>query len=244
MRFRQNFPITNKPLHFYAPNPYKGKRIGIDEDSINNVDALLGIANRYELTKNNIYVLYGLQYYFRPSTATVPNILVNAEDSEGKSSAELVHRVRNLGGMTWAQVAEIFNVSSRAVFGWASGRSISSAHHQHLGDVFATLKHIDRGSAEENINLLLGNYHEGRSYFELLKANQCDLVRVIAGKGVNRPSLDMHLTEDAKKYNAPTHFGRSFELSTHGENVEIVSTQKSKVRRVKDWEVKHHEDTD
>lgn len=168
--------------------------------------------------------------------------MIHVEDNESKSPAELVHGVRNLSGMTWVQIAEIFGVSSRAVFGWASGRSISSAHHQHLGDLFTTLKYIDRGSAEENINLLLSNYDEGRTYFELLKANQCDQVKMVVGKGINRPSFDKQLTEEAKKHNAPKHFGRSFEQSANEKDVEIVLPRKTKVRQIKDWEIKHHEE--
>ncbi|MYB35578.1 MAG: helix-turn-helix domain-containing protein [Gammaproteobacteria bacterium] len=243
MRFLPNIPVTNKPLYMYAPNPYKDRQIGIDRENTKNVDALLGLSNRYEFTKDSAYVLCQFQQYFKPSTTTVPKILVYSEDNESKSPAELVHSVRNLSGMTWAQVAEIFGVSSRAVYGWASGRAISSAHHQHLGDVFATLKHIDRGSAEENINLLLSNYHEGRTFFELLKANQCDQVKAIAGKGVNRPPFGKYLTEEAKKYNAPIHFGRSFEQSTNEQDAEITLTQESKAQQIESWEIKHHEGT-
>ena len=208
--------------------------IGSDMEQVRAVEAPFWIIPKYVLSERNVSCVYKKQQFFLPSTANVTPISIIVVDApEIRSPSELVQAIRNLGGMTWAQVAEIFSVSLRAVFDWAAGKPVSARHRQHLGNVFATLEYIDRGSAEENMNLLMSKSEKGITCFELLKNDQCDLIRDIAGEGPKRPSFKETLSEDAKKYNAPIHFGHSIENALIDEDVEIVVAEGPKVRRVK-----------
>ena len=207
-------------------------------DQVPDVAAPFSAIRKYVLNRKDASSFSRRQQLLLSSTANVVRIVVHVEDEEVNapevySPSELVQSVRRLGGMTWAQVAEIFDVSLRAVFDWAAGKTVAGQHHRHLGNVFATLEYIDRGSAEENINLLMGTNQDGKTCFELLKIDQCDSVRDIAGEGVKRPSYKKRLSEEAISYNAPTHFGHSIEEPLIDEDVEIVLTEAPKVRRVK-----------
>ena len=79
----------------------------------------------------------------------------------------------------------------------------------------------------------MGMSQDGMTVFEMLKNNQCNLVREIAGRGSKRPAYNKKLSEEAVAYNAPTHFGLSIEESLIEEDEEIALTETPKVRRVK-----------
>ena len=74
---------------------------------------------------------------------------------------------------------------------------------------------------------------DGITCFELLKTDQCERVRAIAGEGPKRPSHKKKLSQEAVDYNAPMHFGRSMEESLIDEDVEIVLIGDPKISRVK-----------
>ena len=212
--------------------------IEFDTEQAPDVAAPFWAIPKYVLRQKDAYSVCRKQQLFLSSTASVARILVHVADEEANtpesySPLELVQGVRHLGGMTWAQVAEVFSVSLRAVFDWAAGKAVAARHRQHLGNVFATLEYIDRGSAEENINLLMSASQNGITCFELLKKDQCDLVRGIAREGPKRLSYRKKLSEEAIDYNAPIHFGHSIEEFLIDEDVEVVLAEEPKVRRAK-----------
>ena len=238
MRPMQGSQIDVPTNYLFPTNAVITDRSEFTTDQVPNVAAPFSEYRKYVLNLKEAFSFNRKQQLLLPSTASVVRIVVHVMDEEvsnpeSRSSSELVQGVRFLGGMTWAQVAEIFDVSLRAVFDWAAGKTVAGQHHRHLGNVFATLEYIDRGSAEENINLLMGKSQGGVTCFELLKKDQCDLVRDIVGEGLKRPSYKKKLSEEAEKYNAPTHFGHSIEESLFDEDVEIVLTEAPKVHRLK-----------
>lgn len=234
MRYEKDDSMAVAAMSLFGGQAITECLIQPDMEHMRAVETPFWVIPKYVLSERNVVCIYKKQQYLSPSTATVMPISVNVVDApEIHSPSELVQAIRYLCGMTWAQVAEIFSVSLRAVFDWAAGKPVSPRHHEHLGNVFATLEYIDRGSAEENMNLLMSKSQEGITCFQLLKNDQCDLIRDIAGEGPKRPSFKADLSEDAKKYNAPIHFGHSIENALNDEDMEIVVTGGPKIRRVK-----------
>ncbi len=225
-------------MYLFPTNAVTNNRSEFTTDQVPDVAAPYSEYRKYVLNRKDAFSFSRKQQLLFSSTANVVGIVVHVMDEEesnpeSRSPSELVQGVRFLGGMTWAQVADLFDVSLRAVFDWAAGKTVAGQHHQHLGNVFSTLEYIDRGSAEENINLLMGASQDGMTCFELLKKDQCDRVRNIVGEGLKRTSYKKKLSAEAEKYNAPTHFGHSIEEWSIDEDVEIALTEAPKVRRVK-----------
>ncbi|WP_209508273.1 hypothetical protein [Ruegeria sp. HKCCSP335] len=172
------------------------------------------------------------EQYFESSSASASAVLVTVESAD-QSPAELVQEFKRLSGLTWAQVAHVFEVSSRAPFDWASGKPVNAKNHEKLASAVAAIRFIDRGASEENRNLLLSEAVDGQTYLNLLQSAEFERVREIAGKGDGRPSFGQKLTAEASKFNAPRHFGANMEDVATGDDSEILPVSKPKLRRAK-----------
>jgi DNA-binding transcriptional regulator YiaG len=100
-----------------------------------------------------------------------------------KSTQQAVNELRKLSGLTWEQIATLFNVSRRSVHFWASGEALSSANEEKLNRTLDTVEYISRGSASSNRSLLMGIADDGKSYLELLAAGEFDRVKHLLGAG-------------------------------------------------------------
>jgi DNA-binding transcriptional regulator YiaG len=100
-----------------------------------------------------------------------------------KSTQQAVNKLRKLSGLTWEQIATLFNVSRRSVHFWASGEALSSANEEKLNRTLDTVEYISRGSASSNRSLLMGIADDGKSYLELLAAGEFDRVKHLLGAG-------------------------------------------------------------
>jgi transcriptional regulator with XRE-family HTH domain len=111
-----------------------------------------------------------------------------------KSLGEL----RRLSGLTWEQLAKLFNVSRRSLHFWASGQPLSPFNEGQLNRLLGTLRYIDRGSASLNRSLLLKVDDNGNLLFDLLVAGKYEELRRIVGAG-NAPQKSQlgSLSKDA-----------------------------------------------
>ncbi|MEO1741293.1 MAG: helix-turn-helix transcriptional regulator [Cyanobacteria bacterium J06629_9] len=89
--------------------------------------------------------------------------------------------LRRLSGLTWEQLARLFNVSRRSVHFWASGKPISRFNEETISKLLDTLRYIDRGSASENRKLLLRSFGNGVVPFDLLVAGKYEDVKAMLG---------------------------------------------------------------
>jgi DNA-binding transcriptional regulator YiaG len=110
------------------------------------------------------------------TVTTVPKLPV-------KSTQQAVNELRKLSGLTWEQLASLFDVSRRSVHFWASGEALSSANEEKLNRMLDTVEYISRGSASSNRSLLMGIADDGKSYLELLAAGEFDRVKHLLGAG-------------------------------------------------------------
>lgn len=112
--------------------------------------------------------------------------------------------IRRLTGLTWEQLAKLFNVSRRTLHFWASGKRLNSFNEEQLNLLLDTIRYIDRGSASLNRNLLLMPIKDGKSPFDFLIAGKYQEVKNILGSGnvPQKPKLNP-LSEEALKLRRP-----------------------------------------
>ena len=180
----------------------------------------------------DLYSVFLRKQYFVSSTASAELVSVNMENAD-QTPAELVQEFKRLSGLTWAQVAEVFEVSSRAPFDWASGKSVSAKNHAKLASAVAVIRFIDRGASADNRNVLLSEAVNGQTFLDLLQVAEFQRIREIAGKGKGRPRFGRQLTADASKLNAPRHFGANVESVVSGDDSEILPVSKPRTRWAK-----------
>ena len=96
---------------------------------------------------------------------------------------QAVNELRKLSGLTWEQLACLFDVSRRSVHFWASGQPLAVAHEEKLNRILDAVQYISLGSASLNRSLLMGLDKDGRSYLELLAAGEYMEVKRLLGVG-------------------------------------------------------------
>jgi transcriptional regulator with XRE-family HTH domain len=96
---------------------------------------------------------------------------------------QAVNELRKLSGLTWEQLANLFDVSRRSVHFWASGQPLAVAHEEKLNRILDAVQYISLGSASLNRSLLMGLGKDGRSYLELLAAGEYAEVKRLLGVG-------------------------------------------------------------
>ncbi len=220
----------------FAPTVNGATRFNVMDEATPEVAAPFSHGQSFKVFERDIQAFAMRQEYLDSSTALNIPVSFSVADNDptvNTTPAEMVHELRRISGLTWAQIAEVFDVSARAPYHWASGKAVSAENHEHLGQVVTALRFIDRGSAEENRNLLLGNARPGQTFLDLLCGGEYELVRALAGEGAGRPSFGPALTLDAKRFNAPRHWGDAIEASSGMDETEILPLSQPKLRRAK-----------
>jgi DNA-binding transcriptional regulator YiaG len=100
-----------------------------------------------------------------------------------ESSQATINELKKLSGLTWEQLAKIFNVSRRSLHFWASGKPISPFNEEHLRRLLATVRYINRGSADFNRSALLEPRHGSTIPLDLLVAGKNEEVKRQLGPG-------------------------------------------------------------
>lgn len=148
------------------------------------------------------------------SIATNRNILAPLEmttsgltlpsTSSPESTQKALSELRRLSGLTWDQLAKLFNVSRRSLHFWASGQPLSRFNEEHLHRVLGAIQYIDRGSASLNRSLLLKPGSNGTPLFDLMVVGKYEEFKQIIGSGnaPQRPQLSP-LSEDARAARRP-----------------------------------------
>lgn len=219
-----------------APAVNGSTRLDVMDEAAPEVAAPFSQGQSFKVFERDIQAFAMRQEYLEGSTAVNIPVSFSVEESDPTANtkpAELVHELRRVSGLTWAQIAEVFKVSARAPYHWASGKTVSAENHARLGQVVTVLRFIDRGSAEENRNLLMSNARPGKTYLDLLCGGQYELIRAHAGEGVGRPSFGPALTQDAEKFKALGHWGKAIEASSGMDETEILPISQPKLRRAK-----------
>lgn len=124
--------------------------------------------------------------------------------SSPESTQKALNELRRLSGLTWDQIAKLFNVSRRSLHFWASGQPLCSFNEDQLSRLLGTIRFIDQGSASLNRSLLFRTDVNGNPLFDLLVAGKHEEFRQIVGSrnAPRKPPLSA-LSEDAHKAYRP-----------------------------------------
>jgi DNA-binding transcriptional regulator YiaG len=142
------------------------------------------------LDKTTVIRDTGYRYWLAPLKMTTSGVKLPATTSPTQPatppvrlSQQAVNELRKLSGLTWEQLACLFDVSRRSVHFWASGQPLAVTHEEKLNRILDTVQYISLGSASLNRSLLMGISNDGRSYLELLAAGEYAEVRRLLGVG-------------------------------------------------------------
>jgi len=121
-----------------------------------------------------------------------------ASTSSPEATQKALSELRRLSGLTWEQLAKLFNVSRRSLHFWASGQPLSRFNEEHLNRLLGTIRYVDRGSASLNRSLLLRPDGNGNPLFDLLVVGKYEEFKRIVGSNnaLRRPLLGA-LSEDS-----------------------------------------------
>ena len=121
-----------------------------------------------------------------------------------QDSQKAINELRKTSGLTWEQVAKLFNVSRRSIHFWASGQPLASDNEEKLNRLLGVIRYIDRGSASLNRKLLLKPNADGELPLDQLISGEYDKVRENLGRGnpPKRPQL-RPLSEEESELRRP-----------------------------------------
>ncbi len=124
--------------------------------------------------------------------------------SSSETTQKALSELRRLSGLTWEQLAKVFNVSRRSLHFWASGKPLSSSSEEQLNRVLGAIQYIDRGSASLNRSLLLKPDANGNLPIDLLIAGKYEEFKQTIGIGNAPQKLQLgSLSEDVYKARMP-----------------------------------------
>lgn len=130
---------------------------------------------------------------------TVLSTSSNYATQTAEATRKAINELRKLSGLTWEQLAKLFNVSRRSLHFWASGQRLSSFNEESLNRLLGTIRYIDRGSADINRGLLMSPGSDGKPLLDLLAIGEYEKVKQILGQGnaPQKPRL-VSLSEDTR----------------------------------------------
>lgn len=99
-----------------------------------------------------------------------------ADMSAAHSSASQIAELRRLSGLTWDQLASLFDVNRRSLHFWASGKPMTAENEERLSRILSAVKGIDRGSASANRAALLTDIGDGKIALDLLASSEYEKV--------------------------------------------------------------------
>jgi transcriptional regulator with XRE-family HTH domain len=142
------------------------------------------------LDKTTVIRDTGYRYWLAPLKMTTSGVKLPATilptlpaTPPVRLTQQAVNELRKLSGLTWEQLACLFDVSRRSVHFWASGQPLAVAHEEKLNRILDAVQYISLGSASLNRSLLMGLGKDGRSYLELLAAGEYEEVKRLLGVG-------------------------------------------------------------
>jgi hypothetical protein len=94
--------------------------------------------------------------------------------------ADAVLEVRRRSGLTWQQLATLFEVDRRSVHLWASGRPLSAQNAERLNRILAVLRRADLGTPSATRAWLHSPDARGLLPLDLLRAGRFDEILVPA----------------------------------------------------------------
>ena len=112
------------------------------------------------------------------------------EDEEEQTTSSAIMELRRLSGLTWEQLAKLFNVARRSLHFWASGKPVNAPNEERLRRVLAVVRKADRGFAAKNRAMLLED-RDGVVPFDLLARSEYETFIELLGTGLGRREVKL-----------------------------------------------------
>ena len=129
------------------------------------------------------------------------------EHVPAESTAEAIMEIRRRSGLTWEELADLFDVSRRSVHHWANGKPVSARHDRMIRRMLAAVRHLDQGGQVGTRALLLAvDQAMGVSALDLLKDGRFDeaMDRVAGVRAPERQRIPLSsAARDARRPQAP-----------------------------------------
>ncbi|MCB0363423.1 MAG: helix-turn-helix transcriptional regulator, partial [Bdellovibrionales bacterium] len=148
-----------------------------------------------------------------------------------ESSQSLIRNLRKISGLTWEQLAKLFNTSRRTLHYWDNGNAMAADNHEKLVRILAAVGTLDTGNATENRRLLLTNT-EGCIPFDLLKQERFEDFEQIKGY-FNRRTLKPQLSASEIQARSPLPLDRLVDAKSERIHTERRKKRKAKTERAK-----------
>jgi DNA-binding transcriptional regulator YiaG len=142
----------------------------------------IGFTPFYSGTASSESVLDWCLYVMEKQTASCIAITISLP-SLTETSQATINELKQLSGLTWEQLAKIFNVSRRSLHFWASGKPLSPFNEEHLRRLLGTLRYINRGSSDMNRSALLHPQQGSVIPLDLLIEGKYEEVKRLLGAG-------------------------------------------------------------
>jgi transcriptional regulator with XRE-family HTH domain len=142
------------------------------------------------------------EHLLAPLPQTSPG-LVPIDSEDGTNTSSVIMELRRLSGLTWEQLASLFNVARRSLHFWASGKPVNAPNEERLRRVLAAVRRADRGTAAKNRALLLQD-RDGVVPYDLLARGEYDAFDRLAAAAPGRHAVGLTpLTREAREARKP-----------------------------------------
>lgn len=102
-------------------------------------------------------------------------IKLPSPQSESTSS---IRELREVSGLTWDQLASLFDVSRRTLHFWDSGNAMAAPNQEKLGRILGAIRSFDTGNPTDNRRILLTTV-EGHLPLDLLRDGRFEVLERI-----------------------------------------------------------------
>nr|WP_294523767.1 hypothetical protein [uncultured Rhodopila sp.] len=114
-----------------------------------------------------------------PGIYPVPHRTIARPDGQlecapAPTTAAAIHEIRRCSGLTWDELADLFDVSRRSVHHWANGKVVNAQHEQVIRTTLFAFRKLDRGASGQARDWLLAPDSDGVSVFDLLREGRVD----------------------------------------------------------------------
>lgn len=121
-----------------------------------------------------------------------------------ETTGEAILEIRRRSGLTWEELADLFDVSRRSVHHWASGKALTAEHDRQIRRTLAVVRQLDQGEAEQTRALLVSPRPDGQIVLDLIKSGAFPetLARSGIAQARHRPSRTQ-ISEDVHRRRRP-----------------------------------------
>lgn len=121
----------------------------------------------------------------KPTEQTTASPAHLAVEAATETTGEAILEIRRRSGLTWEELADLFDVSRRSVHHWASGKAVTAEHDRQIRRTLAVVRQLDQGQAEHTRALLVSPRADGRIVLDLVKSGA--FAEALASGGVAQP---------------------------------------------------------